>query len=113
MLNLILRTLAASFRLVRQIGELSAGRRTNQDLTTVLLTGIGWTLTSLGKSTQTICPAFFPVNSNLQWSLSPSGSFQSKDIDLPETLMFLIWTLLERVGSVTTSTVPVVSVFTL
>src|SRR5215469_14227696 len=84
-----------------------------RDLGIFLLTGIGWTLTSLGKPTQSICPAFSPVNSNLQWSLSPSGSFQSKEIDLPETLMFLMWTLLERVGSVTTSTVPVVSVFTL
>jgi hypothetical protein len=67
-----------------------------------LLTGIGWTLTSFGKPTQTIWPSFFPVNSNLQWSLSPSGSFQSNDIDLPETLMLLMGRLLESVGSVTT-----------
>src|SRR5580700_10919742 len=84
-----------------------------RDLGMFLLTAIGWTRTSLGKPTQTIWPSFFPVNSNLQWSLSPSGSFQSNDIDLPETLMLLMGRLLDRVGSVTTSTVPVVSVFTL
>jgi hypothetical protein len=84
-----------------------------RDLGMSLLTGIGWTLTSLGKPTQTIWPSFFLVNSNLQWSLSPYGSFQSNDIDLPETLMLLMGRLLERVGWVTTSTVPVVSVFTL
>jgi hypothetical protein len=55
-----------------------------------LFTGIGWTLASLGKPIQTIWPSFLPVNSNLQWSLSPSGSFQSNDIDLPETLILLM-----------------------
>src|SRR5260370_34516154 len=90
-----------------------ATRTTSRDLGMFLLTGIGWTLTSLGKPTQTIWPSFFPVNSNLQWSLSPSGSFQSNDIDLPETLMLLMGRLLERVGSVTTATEPAVSVFTL
>src|SRR5215469_9372007 len=44
-----------------------------RDLGIFLLTGIGWTLTSLGKPTQSICPAFSPVNSNLQWSLSGPG----------------------------------------
>jgi hypothetical protein len=84
-----------------------------RDLGLLLVTGIGWTLTSLGKPTQIIWPSFFPVNSNLQWSLSPSGSFQSNDIDLPEILMLLMGRLLESVGSVTASTWPVVSVFTL
>jgi|SRR5579864_9268444 len=71
-----------------------------------LLTGIGWTFSPSGKPTQMICPTSFPVNSNLQWSSSPSGSFQSKDIDLPETLMLRMERVFERVGSVTTSTLP-------
>ena len=78
------------------------GNPTYRDLGMFLLTGIGWTLTSLGKPTQTIWPSFFPLNSNLQWSLSPSGSFQSNDIDLRDILMLLMGRLLERVGSVTT-----------
>jgi hypothetical protein len=59
-----------------------------------LLTSIGWTLTSLGNPTHIIWPSFSPVNSNFQWLLSPSGSFQSKDIDLAETLMLLMARLL-------------------
>ena len=47
----------------------------HRDLGMFLLTAIGWTRTSLGKSTQTIWPPFFPVNSNLRWTISPSGSF--------------------------------------
>jgi len=64
---------------------------------------------SLGKPTQT---SIFTSQFQSPTVVIAVRVFPIKDIDLPETLMLLMGRFLERVGSVTTATAPVISVFT-